>query len=85
VFLGLLLWLFRGRATLEDVRGRDTVPVTSLEGAIGVLLYGMLAELGGERWRVISVGLLVVSVCSRSSRQCCRFDTFLRGADGQQR
>jgi hypothetical protein len=27
----------------QDVRGRDTVPVISLEGAMGVLLYGMAA------------------------------------------
>jgi hypothetical protein len=38
------------RKTRVDVRGKDTVPVTSLEGAIGVLLYGMLAESGAERW-----------------------------------
>jgi hypothetical protein len=50
VFWGLQLWLPRGRKALIDVRGKDTVPVTSLEGAIGVLLYGMLAESGGEEW-----------------------------------
>jgi hypothetical protein len=48
VFWGLQLWLSQGREALVDIRGRDTVPVTSLEGAIGVLLYGMLAESGGE-------------------------------------
>jgi hypothetical protein len=46
----LQLWLPQGRKAWIDVRGRDTVPVTSLEGAIGVLLYGMLAESGGEEW-----------------------------------
>jgi hypothetical protein len=41
----------------EDVRGRETVPVTSLEGAIGVLLYGMAAVVeeeevnGMSEWR----------------------------------
>jgi hypothetical protein len=25
----------------QDLRGRETVPVISLEGAMGVLLYGM--------------------------------------------
>jgi hypothetical protein len=32
---------------LQDVRGRETVPVISLEGAIGVLLYGMADGGGG--------------------------------------
>jgi hypothetical protein len=27
----------------QDLRGRETVPVISLEGAMGVLLYGMAA------------------------------------------
>lgn len=35
-----------------DLRGSDTVPVTSFEGAIGVLLYGILRRSctrGSER------------------------------------
>jgi hypothetical protein len=31
------------RESEQDVRGRETVPVMSLEGAMGVLLYGMAA------------------------------------------
>ena len=30
----------------QDIRGRETVPVISLEGAMGVLLYGMAAVVG---------------------------------------
>jgi len=29
---------YQGQSEKEDVRGKDTVPVISLEGAIGVLL-----------------------------------------------
>lgn len=37
-----------------NVRGKDTVPVTSFEGAMGVLLYGMAVVVkevvGRRRW-----------------------------------
>lgn len=42
------VWIGRG-----SVRGRDTWPVTSFEGAIGVLLYGIVGGRGGraaKRW-----------------------------------
>jgi len=42
-------WYYR---VLQDVRGRETVPVISLEGAIGVLLYGMAGGGGGGGWYV---------------------------------
>jgi hypothetical protein len=32
----------------QDLRGRETVPVISLEGAMGVLLYGMAAVVEVE-------------------------------------
>ena len=40
-----------GIGGLLDLRGSETCPVTSLEGAIGVLLYGIFAlevESGGR-------------------------------------
>ena len=36
-------WIREGSEKVSHVRGRETVPVISLEGAIGVLLYGMVS------------------------------------------
>ena len=39
----------------NDIRGRETWPVTSFEGAIGVLLYGIVTEYDGSAATVLYV------------------------------
>ena len=52
-------WRCCGRR-VENVRGRATVPVISLDGVIGVLLYGIFAAgagLVGERCYAVTIAI----------------------------
>lgn len=53
-------------AAAEDSRGSETVPVTSFDGAIGVLLYGMLALFSS--WYRAELSWYVRAEWARSGR-----------------